>query len=342
LTILPLLIIAHSTLGFIFGIQSGRPGWYSALQAPAFVVLAGVSGTGALILLAMLGRRMFGLRDRLPVSAIRWLGNFLWVLCLVYLYFMIVEELTATYAAPRADRELAHEVVTGKFAPSFWITVSALFVAFLLPFLMYLSNRFSMVGLAIAAVLANVAAVFKRLLIVVPSQTDGGLVQLQPGFYSPTWVEFGVVLGATGLLVFSILLFGRWFPLVPTAVPHEARTSRIPRDNLRAIVTFGWAMAAVTLIVIGLADSFRLWSGDEIDPRLPFSPTIFANGVIMLFSTAIVYEVLPERGRPPGARVVGRGTAPKPALRKGAGLRRISARSHLISKPNRQSRRSHE
>ena len=32
--ILPLLITAHSTLGFIFGIQSSRPGWYSALQAP--------------------------------------------------------------------------------------------------------------------------------------------------------------------------------------------------------------------------------------------------------------------------------------------------------------------
>jgi len=31
LTILPLLVVAHSTLGFIFGIQSGRPGWYSAL-----------------------------------------------------------------------------------------------------------------------------------------------------------------------------------------------------------------------------------------------------------------------------------------------------------------------
>src|SRR3989338_6413652 len=48
--ILPLLITAHSTLGFIFGIQSSRPGWYSALMAPGFVIMAGISGTGFILI----------------------------------------------------------------------------------------------------------------------------------------------------------------------------------------------------------------------------------------------------------------------------------------------------
>ena len=59
----------------------------------------------------------------------------MWVLALVYLYFMAVEELTATYAAPEADRHVAHEVVGGRFAPIFWSTAGSLFLTFLLPFL---------------------------------------------------------------------------------------------------------------------------------------------------------------------------------------------------------------
>ncbi|MBK9032512.1 MAG: polysulfide reductase NrfD [Myxococcales bacterium] len=340
LTILPLLIIAHSTLGFIFGIQAGRPGWFSALQAPAFVVLAGVSGTGMLILLALASRRMFKLGDRIPLPAIRWLGNFLWVLALVYIYFIIVEELTSTYAAPRADRAIAHQIVGGQFALSFWITIGSLFLAFLIPFVMYLRGRGSMGWLAVAALLANVAAVLKRLLLVVPSQTDGGLIQLQRGFYSPTWVEFGVVTGATGLLCLVILVFGRFFPLVPTAVVPARRHTPIPRDRLRLLATLASLAVALALIVIGLTDSFRLWSGDELDPRIPFAPAIFATGVILLFSSAIVYEAFPTRRRATSARP-GRTApkAPKAAVRRAVIVRRVDARSQLRSSRDLSTRR---
>jgi hypothetical protein len=58
---------------------------------------------------------------------------------------------------------------------------------------------------------------------------------------------------------------------------------------------------------VGLTDSFRLWSGGELDPRLPYAPLIFAAGVMMAFSTAIVYEVLPgRRAAPAKARIVDR------------------------------------
>src|SRR3990172_7291159 len=62
--IIPLLVTAHSTLGFVFGLQVGRPGWYSAVQAPAFVMLAGVSGIGMLIVMAALARRTLRMPDR--------------------------------------------------------------------------------------------------------------------------------------------------------------------------------------------------------------------------------------------------------------------------------------
>jgi len=294
LTILPLLITAHSTLGFIFGLQSGRPGWFSALMAPGFVILAGVSGTGLLIVIALAYRRLFRLHDKLPDSAFRWLGNFLWILALVYIYFTIADELTATYAGPIADRELAHEIVGGEFAPLFWTFAGALFLTFLIPFLLFVTGKTSMLGVAAAGLLANVAAVIKRFLIVVPSQTHGALLPIEPPkMYHPTWVEYGVILGLFGLIATAQLVFGRFFPLVPT--PHGHGRPAAKPDLPRRGAAFLTALAAIGLIVVGLTDSFRLWSHGEIDPRIPFSPVIFASGVMLLFISAIVYEVFPER-----------------------------------------------
>jgi hypothetical protein len=34
------------------------------------------------------------------------------------------------------------------------------------------------------------------------------------------------------------------------------------------------------------------------DPRLPFAPALFILGVMLVFLAAVVYELLPERGRP--------------------------------------------
>ena len=82
IAILPLLVTAHSTLGFVFGLQVGRPGWFSGLQAPGFVALAGVSGVGLLIVMAAVARSVLGVKDQLPKEIFGWLGNFLLVLTL--------------------------------------------------------------------------------------------------------------------------------------------------------------------------------------------------------------------------------------------------------------------
>jgi Ni/Fe-hydrogenase subunit HybB-like protein len=333
ITILPLLVCAHSTLGLIFGIQAGRPGWYSALQAPGFLVLAGASGTGMLILAVVILRRMLRLRAQIPDSAIHWLGGFLWVLALVYLYFTVVEELTATYAGPTMDRHVAHSIVTGGYSTSFWVYVGTMFVGFAIPFLQYLRGKPSVTGIAIAAALVNVGALVKRLLIVVPSQTHGSYLALEEGTYSPSWIEWSIMAGAASLVLLIILVFARVFPLTPGHQAELTRDTALPPDRWRKLSSLAWAAIAVVLVVVGLTDSFRLWSRGELDPRLPYAPLIFAAGVMMLFSTAIVYELLPgRRPRPPRARIVDRArtrVAP-PTVALATSIRateRLSARS---------------
>jgi len=219
LAILPLLVTAHSTLGVVFGLQIGRPGWYSALQAPGFVVLAGVSGVGHLIVLAAIFRRLLGEPTRLGLPLFRWLSNILLVLTAVYLYFTAVEWLTATYEPPQHEARVSAAILSGPYAPIFWVSVGALVVSLGLLGLQFLTGRYR-IGLAVlVGVLVNLAAIGKRYLIVVPSQTHGTLLPYGPGRYSPSWVELGVVLGLLGLGALLYTLFVKVFPIMEVPEP---------------------------------------------------------------------------------------------------------------------------
>jgi Ni/Fe-hydrogenase subunit HybB-like protein len=297
LFILPLLVTAHSTLGFIFGIQAGRPGWYGALQAPSFVVMAGVSGIGVLIVITALIRRALHLEATISLAAFRSLGTMLWVLVVIYLYFMIAEELTMSYAASTKDRAYAHEIVFGAYAPMFWTVVGTLVLGFVLQFGQFVARRTS-IPLSVAAGLSvNVAAVLKRYLLVVPSQTHGMLLPYDNGAYSPSWVELGVVIGLVALGIALYVGFVKIFPIIPGAAeleraPEVAIVEPAVRRRRRAVLTSLCFVVGLGLALAGFVLSARVGTQPELDPLIPFSPVIFITGLMMIFSTAAVYETI--------------------------------------------------
>lgn len=214
LGVIPLLVAAHSTLGFVFGIQGGSAGWYSALQAPAFVALAGVSGIGHVIIMAAIARYGLNLREQLPMRIFSWMGNLLWILVVVYLYLMVVEMLTGLYAAHHHEARVTEALLTGHYAWLFWLSVGALVVSAVILFLQFAAKRYSIALIVLAGVLVNLAAIGKRYLIVVPSQTDGRLLPYEVGSYSPTWIEYSLVIGLMALGAIAILTFFKVFPIM--------------------------------------------------------------------------------------------------------------------------------
>ncbi len=222
IAILPLLVIAHSTVGFVFGLQAGRPGWFGTLQAPGFVVLAGVSGIGNLIMLAAIVRVATNTKRRITIDAFSWLGKLLLGLLITYLYFTAVEILTITYQPGSSEQGLSEALLTGTYAWIFWGAVVSLVIAALLLIWQALTRSWS-IGLVVATgILVNVGAVAKRYLIVVPSQTHGQLLPYPTGTYAPNWVEFAVVLGLFALGAIMIGAFMKIFPIVPL---EEVETS---------------------------------------------------------------------------------------------------------------------
>lgn len=214
LAILPLLIVAHSSLGFVFGLQVGRPGWFGTLQAPAFVVLAGVSGIGHIIVMAAIIRRATHTEDRIGPDAFAWLGRALMILLFVYVYFIVVEVLTLTYQSSVAEKALSDALLTGRYAWIFWGSIATLVIPLAALARMAVYRAWSLPWLVAAGVLVNAGALGKRYLIVVPSQTHGQLLPYGVGSYTPTWVEFGVAIGLFSLGAAAIAIFMKIFPII--------------------------------------------------------------------------------------------------------------------------------
>jgi Ni/Fe-hydrogenase subunit HybB-like protein len=223
IAILPMLVIAHSTVGFVFGLQTGRPGWFGTLQAPGFVVLAGVSGIGNLVMLAAIVRWSTRTKERITVDAFSWLGKLLLGLLITYLYFTAVEILTITYQPGSSEQSLSEALLSGTYAWIFWGAIASLVIAAVLLIWQALTRRWSISVVVATGVLVNIGAVAKRYLIVVPSQTHGQLLPYPTGTYTPNWVEFAIVFG---LFAFGALMIGAFmkiFPIVPLpeAAPLE-------------------------------------------------------------------------------------------------------------------------
>jgi len=299
--ILPLLVTAHSTLGFIFGIQAGRPGWFSALQAPGFVIMAGISGTGLIILVAYILRKIYRLDEVIGEKTFYTLGFMLFVLCIIYLYFTIVEELTAHYAAPEKDRYIAHQITTGKFAPVFWINVLCLILPAIFLFYQTVSRKVNIALTALAGVIVNVSAVLKRFLIVVPSQTHGLYLPYQEGSYFPALSEIMILLGIIGFGILLFVIFAKIFPIIPLEVLEEKKIEEKKEEVLyapsftRIIFTFGTLALGFFLMVVGFIFSARFGTKPYLDPILPFSPVVFIVGVIISFVSAVLYELFPSK-----------------------------------------------
>lgn len=302
LAILPLLVVAHSTLGFIFGIQSGRPGWFNGLQAPSFVVLAGVSGIGALIFLTALFGGMGRGNGSVTERTYKWLGNFLWVGTAVYLYLMIVEAMTALYAAPAAERAVAEAIMFGGYyGPWYWTAVALFGLTVLLGFIMMARNKWNVGILLAMGVFVNAAAIIKRYLIVVPSQTIGTLLPYEVGSYQPTWVEFGVLIGIVAFGGLLYLVFIKMFPAFTVAPPSkdhwetpEGLRKAYPMQTGRRIIFFAALGLGLALAITGLFLSAPLGPTDSeviSDPKVPFAPTIFIIGVIVMFLSPVIYEL---------------------------------------------------
>lgn len=207
-------ILAATTSGFVFGVQQGRPGLVSALQAPASTALAAMTGVAVAVVLAAILRTTLGGRPRLSSSLFAWLNKLLLGLTILAAYFIAVEILMSGYETRESSTSVRDAIVTGQYAWMFWMS-NVLFAVGIIITGMQAVNRKATVSLTVAAAIAVViAALLRRYLLVIPPITDGRWLPYSAGSYSPTWVEYSVVAGLIAIAVAFFVIVSKLIPVV--------------------------------------------------------------------------------------------------------------------------------
>ena len=222
---LPVAILVHTITAWIFGLQIGREGWYSAIMGPLFVTSALDSGL-ALLILALLWldkKSVFKTEKSLIAS----LAGLMVTCVAVDGYLVGCEVLTSAYPGAEGFETILMTMVSGATAPFFWFEV---LFGILVPFciLLFKKNREN-TGLVVLSSALIIAGVFcKRVWLLLTSfvypnisgtpgvslgtvaaqQGDAWNVWGMAGSYAPTIPEVVITVGtvAFGVLAFIVLV----------------------------------------------------------------------------------------------------------------------------------------
>ena len=218
LTIVPIMVTVSTVVSWIFGLLSGRPGWYSTIFGIYFVVGAILSGLAVVYTLTYLFRKLYFWHNYITDDVLRGLAWGLRNVFILYLYLWIQESLTVGYMGPTAERRVLSFLLSGPWAPVFW---TMLLFTFILPGVtlfapMFKGEWFKPRVVFISSILLNISLWVKRLWIVVPSLLNPMLYPT--GTYFPTATEISIMLGSFWMFLLSYTIFTKLLPIIELEV----------------------------------------------------------------------------------------------------------------------------
>lgn len=222
--IIPVAFAIHTVTAWLFE-TTYRPGWDSTNFGPYFIAGAFVAGTGSVIAVMYVLRKMYHLESYITAEHFDKMAKILVMLCLVYLYFNINEYLMPTYKSTKEEAEHLRDLFFGEYSWLFWV---AIFGGIIMPVIVLLFPKgrkpFPLFIVSLAVVLG---AWWKRYIIVVPTLSHPFLpIQGVPEswrHYSPTWMEWLITLATLAAALLIITLLVRFLPIVPI---HETAEER--------------------------------------------------------------------------------------------------------------------
>ena len=212
--IIAIAIIVYSVLAWIFSVTL-QPGWHSAIFGPYFVIAAVYSGTGVLIIVMWLYRRIYNLQEYITKDHFVKIGILLLILAAFFGYFTFSEYLTKWYGSEKNDSLLINKL----FDEFFWMFIMSNYVGVILPLIIMGIPKFRTINsITFAAIFSVVALWFNRYLIVVPT-LETPYLPIQDSrpeylFYSSTWVEWSTTLGGIALFCLLFTLLSKFVPII--------------------------------------------------------------------------------------------------------------------------------
>ena len=237
--IIPLAILVHSVLAWIFGMTL-RPGWHSTIFAPYFVVAAVFSGTAVLIIAMWVFRKYYHLESYITKIHFNYLGMILMILGALYGYFTFSEYLTSWYGSETWEMEVLYKLFDTE--EYWWWFFFAAIVGVVLPIIVILIPKFrSINSITAVSVIAVFALWIKRYLIIIPT-LEAPLLPLQdmrPEYihYQPTIIEWLITIAGVALFCLLFFLFSKFVPIISIVkVDEGANYAQLRRTASERII----------------------------------------------------------------------------------------------------------
>ncbi|GAB4504977.1 MAG: polysulfide reductase NrfD [Anaerolineales bacterium] len=127
--IIPIAVSVHSIISWILA-TTLQPGWHSTIFGPYFVIGAIFSGIGALFIAMTVIRKILGLEKYIAHRQYRNLSLIFITMNAIWFYFTFAENLGIATGQQIYEMPILATKLWGAFAPSFWLMVACMTVAF--------------------------------------------------------------------------------------------------------------------------------------------------------------------------------------------------------------------
>ena len=221
----PLVLSVHTIVSFDFA-TSQVPGWHTTIFPPYFVAGAVFSGFGMVMTLMVPSREIFGLKNLITIRHLENMSKIILLTGSMVGYAYIMEFFIAWYSQNPTESFAFINRAFGPYAWAYWIMVSCNVIT---PQLFWIKKfRTTPIIVFILSIFVNIGMWFERFVITVTSLAADFLPSSW-GYYSPTIVDLGCLIGSFGLFFTLFTLFVRFLPMVaiaevksvmPQADPH--------------------------------------------------------------------------------------------------------------------------
>ena len=227
---LPIFVSVHSIVSWDFAVTPAVEGWHSTIFAPYFVIGAVHSGVSAVVTMMALMRWLWKWDDFIRPEHFDALARLLIVVATTWLGFTFLELVFAVYSLDAPEIALRELQI---FAwPWNMMFVVFLLTGYFIPVTMWLfkSVRSNIALMFWTSLFVNIGMWLERFMIIVPGLSRKTPFVYTWDSYKPSMVEWSILVWSVCWVTFLMLLFSRFFPLVPL---FEQKESQIFVDNIK-------------------------------------------------------------------------------------------------------------
>ena len=226
----PLVLSVHSVVSWDFA-MAVTPGWHSTIFPPYFVAGAIFSGCAMVITLMLPLSLLFKLEDYIHV----WHFEHLAKLCVFTGGILTYAYGTEYYIAWYSDNPYEWGTFTDRIYGNYWwVFATMVFCNCLAPLVWWSKKmRTNYISLFVVSIIINIGMWFERFNIIASalahSFDPAGWV-----YYTPTWVEWGILMMSFAWFFTWFLLFVKIMPSVAIAEVKEAMRPPVKFEGERA------------------------------------------------------------------------------------------------------------